>query len=374
MSVITDCLNKIIGLSQTNCSCFTDNIPVDAGVSRSGLFLDQLDGLNLKMADSLEDCEEGGLWDILAKSRDNAIFDFRSDLMTKLMSMNKYKRQPFIGQIGTTETKGNKTLNKTYAGVEFYMDQIIGGTMEVRRIGLYFSETKTFKIWVYSNEDDSLLHEMIVSSVANQVTWVTLSNPIVLEMNNNSGSYPRYYFVYKSADASAPKDIQAGCGCSPRIYHYYWDAHNPKFKSYEKDRWSEFIMVTGVQGDDIADRENWATENYLNGLMFDVSFKCRVKDIICTEVPDYETNELAIAMAYAVRFKAGQLLLDQILASGNINRFSMMDRERMMGKKNTYVKEYLLRLDWLAENINIKTNDCLICNDTNDIFKAGILS
>lgn len=372
MSVINDCLNKIIGLSETNCTCFTDGIPPDAATSLSGLYLDQLEGLNLKLADSIDDCEEGSLWQILAKSRDNAIKDFRSDLMTALLQRHKYRRQPFTGQIGSAKFKNSKTLTNTYAGVQFYTDQIIGGTMEIKRIGLLFDAVRTFTIYVYSNENDNLISSVTVTTVANQLTWVDF--PLTLDMSNMSGTNPRYYFIYESALAQNPKDNQAGCGCSTKNYHYFWNCTNPKFQSYEKDRWSEFVMQTGIQGAAIADREDWATENYMNGLLFEVAFKCAVKDLICTETPDYENNALAQVMAYAVRYRAGQLLFDDLLASGQINRYTMMDRERIMGKKNTYVKEYLSRIEYLVDQINYKQNDCLICDDVNDIFKAGILS
>lgn len=374
MSVINECLNKIIGLSETNCSCFTNDIPVDAATSRSGLFLDQLEGINLKLVDAVEDCEEGGLWDILAKSRDNAIKDFKSDLASAMLQRYKYKRQPFTGIIGTQKFKNTLSIGENYAGVEFYLDEILGGTMEVRRIGLLFSQTVSFTIYVYGNADDQLLASYSVTSAANQLTWYDLPTPLQLAMSNNSGENPRYYFIYELADAAQPKDNQAGCGCSSSVYKYYWDCRSPRFPSYEKDRWSEYLMQTGVQGNSIPDRDNWTTTNYMNGLMFDVAFKCAVKDLICTEVPDYANNELALVMAYAVRYKAGQLLIDKVLASGNISRFTMMDRERLMGKKNTYVKEYLQRIDYLAAQINHRQNDCLICNDTDDIFKSGILS
>lgn len=376
MSTVSDCLSKIIGLSETNCSCLISGKPIDAGVSNSGLFLDQLDGLNLKLVSSTGNCEEGGLWDILAKSRDNAIKDFRADFQQALLTKYKYKRIPFTGQIGTTEWKNNLSLNTNYAGVEFFMDQIIGGTMEVRRIGLLFGASGTFDITVYSSIDEGVVANYTVTAIADTLTWFTIPAPLVLDMNNESGSYPRYFFTYQVASAPAPKDNQAGCGCSNKVYKYYWDAINPRFHSFEKDRWSEYVMITGVTGNTntLVGRDSWGTQNYMNGLLFDVSFKCAIKDLICKEQLDYETNPYAVAMAYAVRYKAGIILVDKILASGNINRFTMMDRERLMGKKNTYQKEYQTRIDWLTQEINYKANDCLQCNNVDEIFKAGIFS
>jgi hypothetical protein len=79
-------------------------------------------------------------------------------------------------------------------------------------------------------------------------------------------------------------------------------------------------------------------------------------------------------MAAAIQYRAASFVIDNILASGNINRYTMTDRERLMGKKNTYTKEYLDRLEWVAQKINIEANDCLVCDDFNDLIKTGILA
>ena len=89
---------------------------------------------------------------------------------------------------------------------------------------------------------------------------------------------------------------------------------------------------------------------------------------------DFENNEIAIATASAIRYKAGFYIIEKILASGNINRYTMTDRERLMGKKNTYIKEYNTYIDWIAQNVNTNINDCLICNDIDDLIKIAIMS
>jgi hypothetical protein len=133
-------------------------------------------------------------------------------------------------------------------------------------------------------------------------------------------------------------------------------------------------MVTGVSGNDLTDRENWGTSSHNMGLFLDVEFKCEVSDLICDQDFDFQNNPIAISMAWAVRYKAGFLLIDLILASGNINRHTMMDRERLMQKKNTYNTEYQNRIQYLTDQINYKMNDCLACQDFDDLHKVGIFS
>jgi len=53
--LIPDCYNYIIGLSRTNCECF--DIPADASESMSGLYLDELESLNI--INAISECAKG---------------------------------------------------------------------------------------------------------------------------------------------------------------------------------------------------------------------------------------------------------------------------------------------------------------------------
>ena len=64
MSAQPACFENIIGLSRTDCEC-VEARPVDAGVTESGLYLDELDGLTIRMAEAKRDCGEGGLWTMM---------------------------------------------------------------------------------------------------------------------------------------------------------------------------------------------------------------------------------------------------------------------------------------------------------------------
>lgn len=373
MSSTPECLDNVIGLSETTCDCFTSGMPYDADTSKSGLYLDQLEGLTLDIAKSIEDCEQGGLWDLMARDRSNATKAFKADMLSSLLSKYKQKRQPFSGIIGSTKWKTNLDLPNTYSGVRIFSANIIGGIMSLKRIGLLFDNAYTFDVSIYNDLEPGPLATYSVTTNPNALTWFNLASVLNLDMNDTSSENPNYYLIY-TVSGKKPKDIKAGCGCSSSVYHYYWNINSPQFRSYEKDRWSEYIMLTGINGDDISDRENWGTTSYLNGLVLDVEFKCKVNDLICSDDMDFTSNGVAIAMAYALRYKAGFLLIDSILASGQINRYTMMDRERLMQKKNTYNKEYQDRIEWITDEINWKANDCLACKDFDDILKVGIFS
>lgn len=378
MSLAQNCLDNIIGLSRTSCTCYTTGMPT--AISKSDLYLDELEGINLKLADSIEDCEEGSVWDIMDKSRDNAIAQTKIDIIQGLLSKYKKKRHEFSGIIGDRKFTKNLDQNTTYAGLRIWCDTIVGGIMSIKRIGLLFDRAESFPVYVYDSNSDQILASYQVACNANTLTWFDIPLPLNLDMSNPESQYdPNYYLIYP-VTAKKPKDIVGGCGCGPDIYRYYWSSRQPIFKSFAKAYWSEYIMLTGIIGDVINldgvnfGRQNWGTTNYLQGIVLDAQFKCKLGELICKEELDFETNDIAMGLAATIRYKAGFYLIEKILASAEINRFTMTDRERLMGKKNTYVKDYQNGLQWLINKINWKANDCLTCDDFDDVIKAGILS
>jgi hypothetical protein len=371
-----ECLDNIIGLSQTDCNCFPNDTTIDGLTSKSGIYLDQLEGLNIDLLDSASDCDQGSVWDLMERARNNATKTFKADLLTGLLTHNKERRLPFLGIIGQSKFTRSLSLTSTYAGLRVYCNQIMGGTMTIKRIGLSFNQAQTFDISVYNAITDTVVETYTVTSVANQVTYYDLPTPLVLEMNNTESDAPEYYFIYELAGGLQPKDNSRSCGCGGS-YKPVFNTDKPTYMkpgSYNKDRWNEFVMVAGISGNDITERDDWNTSSAMNGILLDVEFKCKITELICQDDMDFENNPMAAVMAFAIRYKAGVYLADSILASGKINRYTTMDRERLMGKKNSYEKEYQSRIEWLSQAISPKINDCLVCRDENAIFKGGIFA
>lgn len=373
-----NCLDNVIGLSETPCVCF--DVPETATESKSGLFLDKLEGLNLKMIDAGTDCSEGNIWDFMNNARNSAILQFRTYLLAGLTKEYKQKIRPFSGAIG--ETKFRKTLapQGTSAGLSLYTNSIRGGYMKVKRIGTVFASTNAaFDIHLYNDLEDGSLETISVASEANKLKWNTLSTPLYLPMATETGEYIRYDFLYSTSDAPDPKDAKLWCGCGGN--RNYYDSKAPRFKAFNSSsaHWMNFVMAAGASGNAISnptERDNMTRNTIvMNGLIMDVEFVCELEDLICQHVEDFDNGNLSLAIATCIRYMAGVFLMDYILSSGNINVYTMSDRERMMGKKNTYVKEYNNLLnEMIIPQMNIDGNDCLICDNTRGPFKRGILA
>lgn len=356
MSVIlTDnCLENIIGLSRTECNCFT--VPVNE--SDSELYLDEVEGLNLVQIDSAADCTAGSLWDLMRKAREEAIKSYKTDLAAKLVTLYKPKRKNFNGVIGRDDRQSNESISNI-AGVQILCAPVKNVVLVIKRLGLLFSQTGTVDISIYSNI--STTPEVVYNGLnteANQVKWNTVQ-PVTLPLYTTEKEYIIYYIVYTNPGFS-PKSNHLRC-CSVNLQ---FSCSSPQFNISQNDArylWNQWANVSGVNGADIdtvKESDGFVDKGY--GLLIDAEIKCNLKELSCNDT-DYNNSEIALTMAYAVRYRAAQFLAEYILSSGNINRFTMLDRERIYGKRNDYSREYLSRLQFIAENMNWQDTGCLDC-------------
>ncbi len=363
MSVIlrTDCLDNAIGLSRTDCNCF--DVPTNE--SDSGLFLDELEGLDLVGISAAADCTRGSVWDLMRKSKEQAILAFKTDFAAKLAQTYKQSRKNFRGNIGRSDSNGNETIDN-YAGLRILFAPVKNGVFIVKRIGLYFAQTGTVDLELFNNVESGAIESLPgLLTEAGKIKWNTLSTPLSLPMFDTTPDYLEYFFLYGNP-GFAPKKNTIKCGCGEAINNISFSCHNPQFNlalNDERFMWNQWANITGVQGTstDAIIAANTGLTDKAYGILIDGEMKCNMKDITCNDV-DYDNSENALAMAWAIRYRAGQFLVDNILSSANINRYTMLDRERLYGKRSNYAKEYGIRIEFLAENIDWQNTGCLSCN------------
>lgn len=385
MSTTNECLEYIIGLSQTECDCFDVDKPTDYNRSDSSLFLDQTDGLDLKIIGAEADCETGSLWEMMATARVEAVKEVKTKLLQGISLLAKLNRQPWSGLIGDNKFKFTKDFNPAgaYAGFSVICADIVSGYMKLRQIPLLFKQSATFDIELWCNYSDVALASWSVTSQANKLTYFDLPAPLELPMSRNEVRHVQYWLIFDSSLVT-PKDTVISCGCgtdiptwlpsSPTFYNCYYEGRRIK------ERWPEYVMARGMSGNVIADRaEDWNSTTETNGLGMVVDFGCHIGEIICRDHLDFEGNVNAMVLAYAVRFKAAEKLIEKILATGNLSRYTMLDRERLWGKRDHYRAQHDLRIDYLAEELTKpevinSVSDCFHCQDEHGFALGQILS
>ena len=149
MSALPDCWNSVIGFTRTDDTCVDDAYPVGYSDSLSGLYVDELQGMSLRILDNTDNSTT--LWEKMDRARENAIRAFQTDLMMELSNYKEPSHQRFSGDIGGKSF--TRTISgSTYYGVRMYSD-IRGGKFILRGVSLILNSTETVNLLIYDEYD-----------------------------------------------------------------------------------------------------------------------------------------------------------------------------------------------------------------------------
>jgi hypothetical protein len=378
------CFDNVFGLSRRDCPCVADR-PIEAGISASGLYLDELPGMSLQLASQAQDCGDDSLWVKMDRARSAAFEDLQMELGACLDANTMPARQDGNSQIGDDKnaTRTGIKLLRNYHGFTLQTAKVKGGHFKVTAIATAFKGTvpATIAVNVYErteNSDDPL-QSYTLNCTSGKVVWNDLPVPLELSMSELGTSNPRYWFVYEPTEGLQAMNTEISCGCGG--FKPTWDLRNPQYMSRQQHNgkiWAEWCMAAGTKGDSLADRSEWTVENPSMGIMLRVQFACDIVSSFCADVPNYAFDPIQKVIAHAGRFRAGAILLQDILTSTKINRYTMTAGDQLEKLRDQYDKEFRDRVleylcPTLSENGNInRFGDCRRCLDRQGL-RRGLL-
>lgn len=387
MSTEATCFENIIGLSRTPCEC-VDDAPVGADVSESGLYLDELPGLSLNLVDQARKCGQGSIWDMMEQAVENAIEDTKAELGACISANTDPRRQNGTSQIGEDKraTRTGHNLTRAYHGMTLQTAKVKGGYFVVTHIATAFkadSLPASIDVSVYERESISSdpLTTITLPCTANKVVWTALPTPLELSMSELGTDNPRFWFLYEPVDGMKAMNSEINCSCGG--FAPYWDQNRPQYASSQQKQgklWAEWSMAGGTFGNTLEDREDWTVENPTQGLLLRVQFICDETSSFCSDTPDYRRDPFQKVIAHTVRVKAGANLLQDILMSTNINRYTMTAGDQLEELKKAYEADFLKRIaEYLCPELSNETNvnrygDCRRCKDRWGMRRGTILS
>lgn len=364
-----ECLKNIIGLSRTECECLTDQLPTgsdeisDYNESASGVYLDELPGFNINVSSGADDCAKGGLWERLYRARENAISDYKTNLLACVNKKYKQRIDNFSGLIGQVKYKGTNNYSENYAGMRIYPEQIKGGFMYVKQIGILVNAAVPVTVKIFSNKDGytEIFSGDPINGDPTGVVFAELEEALELPMWDDSGLSIKYFALLVLDGTFQPrKNKDCGCGSSANRKPYV-----------------NWMTISGAKGNDLNDIDSFSgsTDN-MNGIVLDIDVKCKSSEIICSsQYPlDFDNDPDAMGMALAIRFRSAAILYQDLLGSDLINRFTMMNREDIGRYINEWNDKFIEWVNYECENMsNMNENDCWVCKEgKNDIIKRFI--
>lgn len=372
MSEVNDCpdyscFDDIIGLSETHCECYSDNA---YDVSTSCLYLDQAEGMNLRVIESLEDCgTEEDLWQLMARSRTKAVKRFVTDVTARMNERYNPQRTFFKGYLGKNQFKQLRTLNNTYVGCRFRTAQVVGGYIKISHINTLFQATGTITLSVY-NSLNELMYSVALDTEAGKMHSNALSTPITLPMWDGRCDDLDYVFLYTYDSANRPYDNKLSC-CG-RTYHF--DCLHPyyKQKSNKLDGWASWFMAGAYGGDslDFSDLPE-TTSDYMNGLQFQLETYCEAHKSFCFDTANIHDVQF-MSVAFAIYHAAAQYLALDIITSDKINRYTMVNIENMEAVRRLHEDKYKELITYLVDNVDLRNTDCFMCKEK-FAFRHGVL-
>ena len=380
MSLIdNNCLKYIIGLSRTTCTCDYYAACGDFDVSLSELYMDELSPLNTELIRLRADCEKGTLCNLMDVARSNTIKAFKADIYGLILKTHKVKRPRYYAAIGKQEYDDTlDNTGSTYNVCRFFVRDIVGGTLNFNTIHTGFNTTHAFNLLVYNNLG-TLVQTIVLSATAN--TWTSNTVSLALPTHSDYIENLEYYFVYP-VTASLPLNnkVQYPCDCKTPIMCNC----DLKTQTNKQTGWKKWLLYRGAVKNDL-DFFDWSFggSNYMNGLSFDVDFKCEVENVLCGDNLDFDSSPVALAMAKAIQYRAGIELIDLVMSNTELERKNLINTELFVNYRVNFMEEYnrlmyhdkdVLNSGSVELGLNVMETDCFGCKDNWGLNKIGIFS
>lgn len=367
------CLDNIIGLSRATCTC--DVIPPNGyNTSDSGLYLDEIAPFDAALRVSNCGCDADD-WTAMQNARSEAVKTFRADLLAMLMTRYKPRRNGFEGTIGEANAAMVAPQQGTYSGIRIACNQVRGGSLRIRKVGGVFSATGTVTLTLY-NSLNAVVHTVTLNTTAGQHSTVAVD--WLLPLHIPYAGRAEYFLVYQYNTLNAPRQNRLSCGCGG--FTPWFNTQAPQWGNTEHSgsrAWANWLMVGGWSGSGLTsfnDCSTTASVDNMNGLTLDVSLGCDIASALCAErdTLDYDRDPLALSMAFAVRYKAADLLIMSILRSEKLSRSVQVAREALAEARREYLMKYNEMVNYVAANLNLDSNDCLACKHPYAV-KIGVI-
>lgn len=353
-----DCLTGVVGVTRLDCECATGSLTPEeketlAASSANFHYLDDIPtAVNIGKVRSTGSCKTFFNWSTEALSK--AIKTLNDDLTAGLAIKYPQKQGAYRGGIGRTTFSGN--LSGATKPLQFIKIEAASknsdAVMSFARIKLFSSVAGATKLYVL-DRDLNILHQVDnVMLNANTFTFIQLPKLIDLPLYHDNME-ATYYFAWENVTGGVPKDNNISCGCPGG------------------DAWTPYVTVTGGQADNMDELLSVSTDRKSHGIVVEVELKCITARFVCRQYSDKDA--IAVVCKWAVAYKANEILVESILESREVDRYTLMDREPLYGKRNHYRAEYQSRIQYIIDNVDINGNSCFLCKDR-QISIGSILS
>jgi hypothetical protein len=365
---IMDCITDIIGVTNNASIPFynelSEEMQAAIAVSNSDLFMDALPGGIDLMAIDTQESMEFALQSAL-DAKTEAQKSLKADLLLAINSRFQPAKIKFNGQVGQRSVSGVLHTSGQYQGQRYRMIEAIAGNIKINAISLCLNGAATFNVYihkVYAKDMsfvDEPLHTLEITTVAGSWTNATMPEGGITLPMEEDGHPLEYWIFYDRNEAGGlmPKNNNIRCGsCNGRDLTRALNA---------------YMTYKGVAFSDTQRLHNVTADERGHGFSVSMEVGCDTDTVVCREYDKQEAIQQM--MAWATRYKAGELWIEYIFKGAQVNRVNLQNREYLWGKRNHFRKEYEDRITAIANNLTLGETNCYTCKE-DKIVKGTIYS
>jgi len=343
-------LISLIGLSNTDCPC-ANSAPEGANLSESGYFLAGQDGIPMSFANAAADCENGGVWDILAQSRLSGAKQFWADI-NKELGQNFAPMYPsFKGYIGKVEE--STAINSTKRRAVFRLKSTkLPAVLKIKgfQITSTASDTITVEMYESTNLDTAIWSEE-VDLIGGRWTAKALETPYIISLDDREMLEGReYYITWELPDG------------------VYYRRNRMVCCNRNDPQWRDFVKQSAYLVDNLEDIENGTAQSCGDvglGMVLHVETGCTFAHSFSDMSFDVaDMGSWSWFVANGVLMASIVSLCNAVLNSPNINFYTVYSAVGVERAKEEAQKKYDEILKHLKTKLPEGANKCFVCGST----------
>jgi hypothetical protein len=324
---------KIIGINRVDSECFE----ADSELNLSNIYLTELEGLDVQMLKDYQTCYKG---DVLTHI-DNAIENAERILISDCLNGKDYDEHS--GRIGQLKIKELSDVDN-YLVYKIHTRQMEGEIIKITDITTIFNTSEDIELKVF-DETFKEIQTLTLKCLAGQF------NINKVDINLSGSEF--YYLVVPLI--SVPYLIKNVC-CGD---NYRYNESAPYFNNKNAGWYKLLQFKQYVTNDYMIEKDDKGID--ANGLILNVKNLCDARKLI--ERSDYKYDKFGVAVALAIRYKAGSIMLTDAINRANVD---LKNQEAMLASIGFWDSKY----EKLASFI--KTNT-LKCFNAKKIFNTRMI-
>lgn len=320
-----DCFKDLVGIKNT----------CDASVSKSGLWLQDLPGFSLKIADaSISEEYVSGLELIKEKyefAQKAISVQFRNQFSEKIKSSSILENKTF-GFI-PERLKSASALPGYFKGIKLTLRQSGFFEINISRIGILLKNTVNTNVYIYNLTTGELIETIAIQAQSGRLSYINIDKKITTNRQITS--------LFICYDSSVSDTFETNISTN--------------FASCCGPQYTGLITASGGKIDYSSQKisSNIQSISGSSGLTLDYSLGCSIDSLLCS---------LSNKMAWPLMYKWGAEIMAETIYSRRLNSIVIIERSTNEALREEYESEYMSSMSAIFNSIKLPSDICIECN------------